>query len=93
MDRSVDNHSTSSFIDNKVVLKQESIPVGCFLPAWKLYVIQFQLPPPDFTHGQGVGLQMNKFEQVSSDHHQMLLGGRSPDLIWGLGLRGLGWGG
>ena len=43
--------------------KQESIPVGCVLPPWKLYVLQFQWPLP----------QMNKFEQVSSDYHQMQL--------------------
>ena len=37
--------------------------------------------------GRGVGPQTNKFEQVSSDHHQLsLVGGRSPG--WGRG--GLG---
>ena len=28
--------------------------------------------------GEGVGPQMNKFEQVSRDHHQMSLAGRAP---------------
>ena len=36
-------------------------------------MLQFQWPPPDATP-RGVCLQMNKVEQVSSDHHQMLLG-------------------
>ena len=31
--------------------KQESIPVGCVLPAWKPYVRQFQWPPSDVTGG------------------------------------------
>ena len=92
MDWSFNNHFTFSFIGNKVVLKQENIPVGCLLSAWKLYVILFQLPPPDFTHGQLVGPQMNKFEQVSRDHHQMLQGARSLDLILGVGWGGVGMG-
>ena len=44
-----------------ILNKQESIPVGSVPPAW---------PPPDITLG---GTQMNKFEQVSSNHHQMSL--------------------
>ena len=31
--------------------KQESIPVGCIPPTWKLYMLQFQGPQPDFTLG------------------------------------------
>ena len=39
-------------------------------------------------HSRGVGPQMNKFKQVSSDHHQMSLGGgRSPGLMPGGGGR------
>ena len=37
--------------------KQESIRVGFIPPAWKLYLLQFQLPPPDVAPGgarQGV---------------------------------------
>ena len=34
-------------------------------------MLQFQLPPPDVTWGVGPGI--NKFEQVSTDHHQMSL--------------------
>ena len=35
-------------------------------------------------HSRGVGPQMNKFKQVSSDNHQMSLGGgRSPGLMPG----------
>ena len=54
------------------------------LPAWKLFMIQLQLPPPDVTPGGRVDPQMNKFVQVSSDDHQMLLaGGRSLGLMSG----------
>ena len=62
---------------------QDSIPLGCILLAWKLYMLQFQLPPLDVTLGEGGwGPQINKVEQVSSDHHQMsLAGGRSPGLM------------
>ena len=62
--------------------KQENTPAGCILPIRKLYMLQFQLPPPDVT---GVlGPQMNKFEQVSSDYHKMLLtGDRFPGLMSG----------
>ena len=67
----------------KVTMKmiwQESIPVGCILPAWKLYVLQFQWPPPDVVPGVGGGQdpQVIKVEQVFSDHHQMLLGEAGP---------------
>ena len=34
--------------------KQESIPVKCVLPAWKLYVLRFQWPLPDIALGRGV---------------------------------------
>ena len=36
---------------------------------------QFQLPPLDVTLGGWIGPKMNKFEQVSSGHHQMSLAG------------------
>ena len=59
--------------------KQGSIPVGCVPPACQLYV--FQLPSLEFsTTRVRVGPQVNKFEQVPSDDHQMLAakgGGRS----------------
>ena len=45
-------------------------------------MLQFQWPPPDVTQGAG-GTQMNKFEQVSSDHHQMSLAGGSPGVMYG----------
>ena len=50
--------------------KQDSIPAACITPTWKLYVLKFQLPPPDVASGgEGVGFQINKFELVSSNHH------------------------
>ena len=39
---------------------------GCVLPAWQQYV--FQLPTPGVMR---VGPHVNKYEQVSSDDHQM----------------------
>ena len=46
---------------------------------WKPYKFQFQLQPLDVAPGGGrerwVGPEMNKFEQVSSDHYQMSLAG------------------
>ena len=39
-------------------------------------MLQFQWPPPDVTPG---GPQVNKFEQVSSEHHQMSLA-RGPQM-------------
>ena len=38
----------------------------------KPYVLQFQWPPPDVTPG---GFEMDKFKQVSNDHHHMSLAG------------------
>ena len=38
-------------------------------------MLQFRVPSPDVTpkgEGEGVGPLMDKFEQVSHDHHQML---------------------
>ena len=54
------------------------------------YMLQFQWPPPGVAlAGVGVipGPQMNKFEQVSSDHHQMSLprGGVPRSVVWGRG--------
>ena len=46
----------------------DSIPEECLSRTWKPYVLQFQLPSPDVAAG-GIDPQMNKFEQVSSDHH------------------------
>ena len=64
-------------------MQQDIIPVGCIMPIWKLYMLQFQLPPLGIWAGK-VGPQMNKFEQVSSGHHQMsLVGGRSSGLMSG----------
>ena len=54
--------------------KQDSIPVECVPPTCKLYV--FWWPPQGVSTMQGgVGTQMNKFEQVSSDDHQMSMAG------------------
>ena len=50
--------------------KQDKIIIGCVLPASYPYV--FQWPPLDVSGG---GPQVNKFEQVSSDDHQMSLAG------------------
>ena len=58
------------FIEQRVLFwisiqsdKQDSIPVGCIPPAWKPYLLQFLLSPPDVAMGgEGVGTrQMNKF--------------------------------
>ena len=57
----------------KKKFKQESISVGCIMPTCHLYVL---LWPSDVS-------PMNKFEQVSSNGHQMSLAGG-----WGKGLRG-----
>ena len=43
----------------------------------KPYMLQFQWPLPDVT--LGVGPQMNKFEQESSNHHQISLAGEGVD--------------
>ena len=58
-------------------LTQESIPVRCVPPSWEPYVLQFQWPPSVVSPG---GAQMNKFEQVSSDHQE---GDTLPDLSQG----------
>ena len=31
----------------QTLIIQENIPVGCIPPAWKLYMLRFQLPLPD----------------------------------------------
>ena len=59
----------------EIKVQQDSIPVGYIPPTCKPYLFQFQLPPPDVAPRGGGGPQMNKFEQVSSDHHQMSLTG------------------
>ena len=59
-------------------MKEESIPVRCALPAWKPYVC-FSFSG----HHQLVLLgnrQMSKFEEVSSDQHQMSLARGFPGL-------------
>ena len=53
--------------------QQESIPVGCILPACQPYV--FWWPPLDVRTGEGVGPQENKFEPLSSDDHHMPVAG------------------
>ena len=57
-------------IDNsKFKFQRKAFQQYAYPPAWKLYVLQFLWPPPDVTPGGAwVGLQMNKFEQVSSAH-------------------------
>ena len=62
----------------KIILKPESIPLGCVPPTRKLYMLQVQWPPPDAPPG---GPLIDKFEQVSSEH-QMLLAGWSPGLMY-----------
>ena len=47
--------------------KQESIPMGCISPTCQQFVLWLQ----DVSTGGGVGTQLNKFEQVPSDNHQM----------------------
>ena len=44
------------------IMDEHDIPVGCILPTWK--------PLETALRGR-IGPQMNKFEQVSSDHHEM----------------------
>ena len=60
-----------SFAFNLVLItKQDSIPVRCISPARQPYT--FWWPPLDArTSGgcSGVGPQVNKYEQVSSDDH------------------------
>ena len=76
-----------TFIWSKGLDKQESIPVGSVPTACQAYV--FWLPPLDVSTGEGwLGPQVNKFEQVSSDDHQMSVAGRDPQigcLGWGEG--------
>ena len=60
--------------------KQESITVGCVSSTWKPYMFQLQWPSPDVTPMVWEVPQMNKFEQVTSDLHQMSLTGGSPCL-------------
>ena len=50
----------------------------CILPVWKPYILQFQSLPSDVTLE---GPQMNKFEQVPSDHYMMSLAGGAPQ-VW-----------
>ena len=53
----------------------------CVLPAWKLYMLSVSVVT-NRCHCSGACPQMNKFEQFSSDHHQMsLVGGRSSGLM------------
>ena len=52
--------------------KQECLSIGCVLPAHQLPELQ----PPDVSIAGG-GTQVNKFEQVSSDGHQMTLAVKS----------------
>ena len=57
-------------------MKQDGIPIGCVPPACQPYV--FQCPPLDIsTPGGGgeLGPQVNKFEQVYNDDHQMSVAG------------------
>ena len=74
-----------------IVKPQESIQIGCVLSACKPYVLH--RPAPD-VGGAGCP-QVNKFEQVSSDGHQVSLARGVLDLMsrgeegWGLG-RGTG---
>ena len=50
--------------------QQDSIPVGCVPRACQPYVLRW--PPLGVSNVMGmVGNQVDKFEQVSSDDHQM----------------------
>ena len=64
--------------------KQDSIPVECVPPTCKLYVFWWPSQGVSTIEG-GVGTQMNKFEQVSSDEHQMSMAGDrvSRSHVWG----------
>ena len=69
---------------NFIFGKQVSIPVECILPTWNRMCFSFSYHHQMLLEeiGVGVGPEMNKFEQVSSDHNQMsLAGGRSSGLM------------
>ena len=53
-----------------VHVSQEIIPVGCVLPSCLPYVFKWSTPDVH-AGGMGIGPQVNKFEQVCSDDHQM----------------------
>ena len=63
--------------------KGTTTTITLYLPlTWKLYMLPISVATA--RHPWEVGPQMNKFEQVSSDHHQMsLLGDKSPGVNWG----------
>ena len=67
--------------------EQDSIPVGCTPPACQPYMFRWPLLDVSTGGSAEVGPQVNKFEQVSSDDHQMSVagedGGRSPRMMWG----------
>ena len=66
--------------------KEDTIPVGCVLPDWQPYV--FMRPPLDARTVGGVGPEVNKFEQASSDDYLMSVAGGE-----GLGPQVWRWGG
>ena len=74
--------SKKYLFNGQYIHKQENIPVGYIQPTWKPHILQFQLPPPNVTPEDP---QINKFEQVSSDHHKTSLVGGSPGLMLGGG--------
>ena len=47
-----------------LLTKQDSIPAGCILSAWKPYILQFQLPLLDVAWGGGGGEARSSNEQV-----------------------------
>ena len=63
---------------NQNLFLQGSISVGCVLPAWKLFA---SVSVATTTWGRSTNV-MKKFEQVSSDQHQMSLarGGGNPQM-------------
>ena len=69
---------------------KQSTPVGCVLPICPHR--SALIATTDVAWGEGGCPQVNKFEQVSSDRHQMSLAVRSPDLMGGRspGLMSLG---
>ena len=79
------------FMDS-INTEQDSIPVGCIPPASQPYVFWWSLLDVSTGGwgGGGVGPQVNKFEQVSSDDHQISVAGkdgsRSPGMMSGEGV-------
>ena len=57
----------------------KGIQAGCVLPTCQMYILQW---PPDVS-STGGGPQVNKFDEVSSDGHQVSLTGKLGPEGWG----------